>query len=205
VDKKILPALLVVDMQNDFFTKQFTDPGHSREACRRITRGVNEIAPLFRQAGYPVIFIKMIYKKNKSNWTLRMKDLDAPICIEGTPGSELVPGLIPEPGDHVILKTRHSPFHKTKLPALLKQLKIGALVITGINSHACVRGAIIDGFNLNYRIFYLPRLIDSYAPERHQESLNYFFNRLGKDLSPADLKKRLKTGDFDFRFTAQPE
>ncbi|MDR2480267.1 MAG: cysteine hydrolase [Treponema sp.] len=194
-------ALLVIDLQNDFVGPGFTDAESAEKIKKRLVPGINTATSLFRTAGNPVIFVKMIYKKDKSNWTLRMKDLDWPYCIEDTPGSGFFEGLQTEKTDIIVTKDRYSAFYTTDLDHFLRKNSINTLVITGMNTHACVRSTVMDAFERDYRVFIPGELVDSYNPVLHTQSLAYLENRLAALISFEELRTRIATNDFTFQFT----
>lgn len=51
--------------------------------------------------------------------------------VKGSVGAELVDGLMIEPGDYKLVKTRFSAFFATHLHSLLQGLGIHSLVIAG--------------------------------------------------------------------------
>ena len=194
-------ALLVIDLQNGFVGPYFTDEESAKRIKNKMVLGINEATDLFRKAGKPVIFIQMIYKADKSNWTLRMKDVNSPYCIENTPEIMFFDGLIVEKSDIIITKERYSAFFNTNLDEILRKESINSLVITGMNTHACVRSTVIDAYERNYRVLLPLELVDSYNSALHDQTISYFDNRVVSIISMEELKKRLAKNDFDFRFT----
>ena len=106
-------AIIVVDLQRDFFSAEYADQSRAAQVRDALVVNTNRLVRAAREQHLPVIFIVTSYRPDRSNWTLRMKDLDQPICIEGTGGERLVPGLESEPQDRVVKKARYSGFYDT--------------------------------------------------------------------------------------------
>jgi bifunctional isochorismate lyase/aryl carrier protein len=194
-------ALMVVDLQNDFLGPYFSSIENAEPIIKQLVSGINEISCLFREAGLPVFFIRMIYKADGNNWTLRMKDLNTPYCIEGTPGSSFFQGLNIEKSDILITKVRYSAFYGTNLDDILRKKSIDTLVITGMNTHACVRATVIDAFERDYRIFLPLELVNSYNIPLHEQTIAYLQNRVVALTSMKDIKERILKKDFTFKFS----
>ena len=61
-----------------------------------------------------------------------------------TTGSELVDGLHPAPGEHVISKKRFSAFWGTAAASLLRRLGVGHVVLAGVQTPNCIRATAFD-------------------------------------------------------------
>ena len=95
------PAILVVDMLNDFVTGSI--------GCDRAVEILPATARLLdaaRAAGVPVIYC------NDSHLPGIDRELQiwGDHAIKGTPGAEVVPELAPQPQDYVVPKRRYSGF-----------------------------------------------------------------------------------------------
>jgi nicotinamidase-related amidase len=56
------------------------------------------------------------------------------------------------PADRELTKNRISPFYNTDLEKILKELTPDELVIVGIMTNLCVRSAVSDAYDRDYRI-----------------------------------------------------
>ncbi|RYQ87402.1 hypothetical protein Ahy_B09g094918 [Arachis hypogaea] len=70
---------------------------------------------------------------------------------KGSPGAELVEGLVIREGDYKLVKTRFSAFFATHLHSLLQGAGINNLVITGVQTPNCVRQTVFDAVALDYQ------------------------------------------------------
>ena len=59
---------------------------------------------------------------------------------------------IQSPGDFQIRKKHYSAFNSTRLDAVLRELDVRRLYITGAWTEACVQHTVIDAFYFNYEI-----------------------------------------------------
>jgi nicotinamidase-related amidase len=73
--------------------------------------------------------------------------------LEGTPATELVEGLGPEPGDLVSTRLHGvSPFTGTSLDTWLRSLGVRTVVATGVSVNLGVLGLAIEAVNLGYSV-----------------------------------------------------
>jgi nicotinamidase-related amidase len=165
------PVLLVIDMLNDFFQS-----GPLAEKRSALVSSINELVAVFRSRGWPVVWVRQEFAPDLSDAFLAMRDHNRPITIAGTDGCQILSDLDYHDRDPVITKKRYSAFFGTNLDELLKSLKPDSVVITGTNTHACVRTSAIDAYQRDYRVVIAADAVASYDEEHHQVTLRYLRN-----------------------------
>ncbi|NLL64766.1 MAG: cysteine hydrolase [Clostridiaceae bacterium] len=140
------PALLVVDMLNDFCT-----PGGVMymEKAAETYEPIQNLLKAFRETNNCIIFIKDQHRADQydSEFDKRPKH-----CIEGTWGANVIDELAPEKGEMELIKRRFSGFYQTDLDLVLRERDIKTLVVTGVMTNVCVAATAQDGFFRNYNI-----------------------------------------------------
>jgi nicotinamidase-related amidase len=135
-------ALLVIDMLNDHLT-----PGSSMEVprARDIVPALAERISLARTAGIPIVYVVDSHDPDDPDldeWTTHN--------VAGTPGAEVWPPLAPKPGDKIVPKATYSGFVGSTLGAVLDELRVDTLVLTGclteIGMMATASDALQRGF-----------------------------------------------------------
>ncbi|MCK4713162.1 MAG: cysteine hydrolase [Marinosulfonomonas sp.] len=128
-------ALLIVDMQNDYFDGgKFPLAGTDAAAGNAAT-----ILAAFRTAGRPVIHIRHeIHRK------------PAPFFEPGTTGAEIHASVAPIKDEAVITKIFPNSFRKTDLQDQLQALGVTNLVIIGAMSHFCIDATTRAAADLGY-------------------------------------------------------
>lgn len=160
-------ALMIVDMQHFFLepdSPTYTIGGPI------ILPNAQRLLRAFRLANRPVIFTRHVHHP---------ENLDAGImdwwwegkCIEGSPESEIVPGLKPLPNEKVVLKHRYSAFYNTDLETVLRCLKIQDIVISGVMTNMCVESTARDAYYRDYRVWIPADGTGSINEEMHLASL----------------------------------
>ncbi|MGH1537059.1 MAG: cysteine hydrolase family protein [Gammaproteobacteria bacterium] len=117
------PALLLVDIQNDYF------PGGSMELVNidQVSSNARLLLDKFRDQNFETFHIQHTFK-----------DKSAGFFIPNTEGSEIHGSVDPLPSEMVIHKNFPNSFRETNLLAQLKEKKITDLVICGAMSHMCI-------------------------------------------------------------------
>lgn len=164
-------AVMVVDMQNDFGSRggMFDRAGIDISMIQRAIGPTAKVLASAREAGVKIIYLKMAYSPDLSDLgaphsvnrvrhlrlgvgeTIRAPDgSESRILIRDTWNTDIVPELKPEPDDVIVYKTRFSGFYETNLDAMLKELAVRHLIITGCTTSICVESTVRDAMFRDY-------------------------------------------------------
>jgi nicotinamidase-related amidase len=163
-------ALITIDVQRDVLEGQPLEVRGSSAAADAIGR----IAEGFRAAGRPIVHIVRLYKRDGSNvdpCRRHLVERGAVMLAPGLSGSELVPGLLPDPctqldsgalvagnvqeigADEVVMyKPRWGAFFETPLEAHLRGCDISTVVFCGFNFPNCPRTSIYEASERDFRV-----------------------------------------------------
>jgi len=132
-------ALLVVDVQNDYFSgpMQVTYPPASFE---NILRAIDAA----HQAGVPVVIIQTAISRP-----------DAKVFRRGTPGWELHPEVARRPHEVVIHKELPGSFTGTDLDQWLQEHGIATVVICGYMTQMCCDTTARQAVHTGYKVEFL--------------------------------------------------
>ena len=129
-------ALLIIDMVNALdFPEGPRLLKHALPAARRIAR----LRRRLKAQNVPVIFVN----DNFTHWREDFRQLVAICCQPDVTGAPLVQALPPEQDDYSILKPQHSAFYGTALEALLSQLDVQRVILTGIATDQCILASAV--------------------------------------------------------------
>jgi len=176
-------AALIIDMQEDFFQ-------HERLSQRRaaLTQNVNELVRLCRASSGHVVWIKQEFSPDLSDAMLDVRRKGIHVVIAGTPGASILPELDYQSSDHLVIKKRYSAFFDTNLDELLAKLQPARLIVAGINTHACVRTAVIDAYQRDYEVILAQECIESHDARHHEVSWRYMDGKLGYGMSNEQIR-----------------
>ena len=129
-------ALLIIDVQNDYFPGGTNELVHPYEAEKRI----QELIADSRAKDRPVIYIQ------------HFNPPDDYFFLEGTKGAEISERIRPERGDKIIVKRFPNSFRETDLDTYLKRLQIDTLIVCGMMTHMCVDTTVRAAMDYGYQV-----------------------------------------------------
>lgn len=183
------PALLIVDMQNDFV--RVDAPLEVPDA--RATIGAHlRLIDRFRSAGRPVIYTQFLSRQTDNLLWLWSPQCRPPVrcCWKGFERrygdaqgaldcTAIIDELQPEPDDLLIEKFGYGAFHGTDLDGHLKTLGVRSLVVTGTVTQICVEETAREAFHHGYRTTMVSDAVSSFAPDLHAATLKNFAMKFG--------------------------
>jgi len=164
------PALLIIDMQNDFVL----DGKPLRVAgARAVIPKIQEVLAEFRRRSLPVFHILRVHRADGSDVEITRQELfrRSPFAVEGTPGAAVIDELAPRSGEYVLTKTRMSAFIGTELDLMLRTLGVTRLFVCGIQTPNCIRTTVFDGIAYNYPVVLIDDATGASSGEVHQANL----------------------------------
>ncbi|MGA7897901.1 MAG: isochorismatase family cysteine hydrolase [Nitrososphaeraceae archaeon] len=161
--RKIVPALVVIDMQNGFVSKggSYDKLGMNTSNYREIIPRLKDLIEFCRSKEIPIFYteavkeasgIDVLTKIHNFLPKSRQERLKFPICIRGSWDGLTIDELQPTENDHVVIKRRDSAFQDTEFRVWLQSEGINLLVFTGIDTSICVETSLREGFNIGYDV-----------------------------------------------------
>jgi nicotinamidase-related amidase len=194
IDRFAHPALVVVDMQNDFV--RVGAPLEVPEA--RATIPVHQaLIAACRARGVPVIYTKFVAGPEPIllwEWS----PMHAPPICCCWPGflryypdvdkeldcADVIEEISPRPGDLIVEKRGYGAFHDTHLDELLQERRVQSVFITGTVTQICVEETARESSKRGYRTTLVSDAVSSYMPDLHAAVLKNFALKFGW-VSPA--------------------
>lgn len=171
------PAILVIDMQNDFVKGKLK--------CERASKIIPNIQTLLneaRQMNIPVFYCVDEHLP-MDNYEL---DLWGPHAMKGTEGQKIIDELKPSDIDFVIPKRTYSAFDGTGLDRSLNGLYGGegvdTVIITGLHTNICDRHSSYDAFTRGFKIIVAEDGVEAFTEEEHLSGLEYIKRMYGADI-----------------------
>ncbi len=131
-----MKALLLIDIQNDYFEKGKCELVHSLQATLNSKKLLNS----FREKNLPIIHIQHISTKKSATF-----------FIENSFGSKIHKSVEPLKKELVITKNFPNSFKNTTLKENLEKLNVKELVICGMMTHMCVDSTLRAAFDMGYK------------------------------------------------------
>lgn len=186
------PALLVVDMQNDFVRREAPLEVPS---ARETIPVIGDLIGKFRRAGLPVVYTRYIaddlYRPlaARFGWIGRLQppvnacvpgfrrhyaDLDAERDV-----IDVIDELLPRPGEDVVDKIYYSAFHRTDLEDRLRAHAVDGLAVVGTITEMCVEDTARHAVHHGYPTVLVADGLSSNAPQQHEATLAAFERNYG--------------------------
>lgn len=204
--REIVPALIVVDMQNGFVSKNgsYDKLGMNTSNYREIIPKLKELIEFCRSMEIPVFYteavkeasgIDVLTKIHNILPKSRQERLKFPICIRGTWDGVTIDELKPRENDPVVIKRRDSAFQDTELRVWLQSEGINLLVFAGIDTSICVETSLREGFNIGYDVVLISDATASGDKEHYTTTLERVRDYYGLVMSIERFKKAVNTLD----------
>lgn len=129
-------ALLIIDVQNDYFPGGTCELYKAYEAEDRIISLIKESRTLLR----PIIYIQHINPPDET------------FFLEGTYGCEISARIKPLSDDKVIVKYYPNSFFETELDSYLREKGIKKLIVCGMMTHMCVDTTVRAAMDYGYEV-----------------------------------------------------
>lgn len=128
-------ALLVIDIQNDYFPGGKMELERAAAAAARARQALDR----FRKLGRPVFHVQHLSARPSATF-----------FIPGTEGAEIHPLVTPVENETVVQKTFPNSFRGTDLQARLAKGGIKNLAVAGMMTHMCVDASVRQAFDLGF-------------------------------------------------------
>src|SRR5215510_6515466 len=178
--RKVVPALMVIDMQNGFVSKNgsYDKLGMNTSNYREIIPKLKDLIEFCRSKDIPVFYTEAVKEASGIDVLTnvhnilpksRQERLKVPICIRGTWDGVTIDELKPKEHDPVVIKRRDSAFQDTELRVWLQSQGVNLLVFAGIDTSICVETSLREGFNIGYDVMIISDATAS-GDKRHYET-----------------------------------
>jgi nicotinamidase-related amidase len=201
VDRFASPALIIVDMQNDFVREgaplEVPDARATIDAHRTLLM-------LFRERNLPVVYTKFLSTEQPSLLWLWSEKCAPPVnmCRKGVARhyddsqyalecTDIIDELYPERDDLIIEKYGYGAFHSTSLSDRLRQMRVASLFVTGTVTQICVEETAREAFHHGFPTTMVCDAVSSFAPDLHAATLKNFAMKFGWVETSTDVVRHL--------------
>jgi maleamate amidohydrolase len=161
-------ALILVD-----FVNGFVDPNVlGSPEIAKAADGTLELLERFRALGLPVAHTRVVFCDDGANhnvFTTRVPALKK--LTEHAFESQIVPTLVPQPGELVVRKQSASAFFSTGLDNWLTFKNVDTCVIVGCTTSGCIRASVVDAMQHNYKTVVVRDCVADRALAPHEANL----------------------------------
>jgi nicotinamidase-related amidase len=137
MEEEMKTALLLIDIQNDYFPGGKMELEGPVEAAKK----ANELLQCFRDHSMPTVHIQHVSLKP-----------DATFFIPGDRGTDIHDITAHYEGEPLVQKHYPNSFRETNLLELLKEWEIERVIITGMMTHMCVDATARAATDLGFQV-----------------------------------------------------
>ncbi len=173
----MVTAVLVIDMIKEFVTGRLGNP-----RAQAIVPNVARMLEAARRDGALVVYLTDNH----------LPGIDPEFEIwgahaeAGSEGTEIIPELQPGEGDHRLYKRHYSCFYATGLDALLRELGVTRIVMTGVLTNVCIQHTAADAYFRRYGIVVPSDCVDALTEEEHGSGLAFMERMYGVELTTSN-------------------
>jgi alpha-ketoglutaric semialdehyde dehydrogenase len=181
------PALLLVDLQNDYLDGSPLEPPSAS-----VVAGAAELLSGFRELGLPVVHVWTLIAPDGRNRMPHWIRADRWLCVQGTPGARPPPAVAPRDGETVLAKPFFSAFGCRELEPLLRRLGIDTVVVAGVHTHGCVRASAVDAYQAGFEVWVAGNAVGSYDPLHAATTRAHLDRRVCTFVESAEILRRFR-------------
>lgn len=175
-------AVIVIDMINDFVTGVFKS-----ERAAKIIPNIKVLLNFARKKKVPVVYATDAHLPNMDPEF----DVWGSHAVAGTWGAEIVDELKPHKSDFRVLKRKYSAFQGTDLDQLLRELKVDAVILTGVVTDICIQHTAADAFFKGYRIIIPQDCVEAVDSPTQEATLKFLRKAYGPEITTSkELMKK---------------
>jgi nicotinamidase-related amidase len=167
-------AVLVIDLIEEFVTGRL---GNKR--AQAVVPRVRRLLGAARGAGLRVVYITDAHLPGID----REFEVWGAHAEAGTPGAEIVPELKPASDDIHLYKRRYSAFYATGLDELLRELKVEAVILSGVLTNICIQHTAADAYFRGYKITVPRDCVDALTDAEQADSLAFMKRMYGAEVT----------------------
>lgn len=166
------PVLLVIDIQRDW-AMPAAEAGIARmDGHQAVVERAERLVAAARTHRVPIVFFQEAHRRSGVDFGRELDGDEGPHCLEGDPGTDLWPTLVPRDDEHHIVKRRYSGFFGTDLSILLQGLQADTLVLIGALTDVCVHYTFVDAHQRDYRVRVVEDCVIGSSQARHAAALD---------------------------------
>jgi alpha-ketoglutaric semialdehyde dehydrogenase len=180
------PALLLVDLQNDYLAATGIQPTPDILISRTAALLDN-----CRERKIPVIHIWTTIHRDNDQRLPHWKKLNRWQCVAGTDGQKTPAPLQPRENEIVIHKNGFNGFAGGEMDAALKKINCDTVVLAGIHLHTCVRTIAAESLERGLQIFIAEDAVASNDPVYAAATRRWLAERGVEFISTSEILSRL--------------
>ncbi len=142
------PAILLIDLQNDFLRSPSLEP-----AAGQVIDRSSRLLDGGRALSIPITHVWTTVDPKDDRRMPHWRRMGKWACVEGTEGHATPEPLRPVGSEEIVHKSFFSAFADGRLDQVLESLEADTLLFAGVHLHGCVRTAVLDAYQRGFRVW----------------------------------------------------
>lgn len=165
-------ALLIIDMLSDW---RFAHGDRLLANAAPMAPLIHAVASRCRPLGVPVVYVN----DNQGRWRSDFQQVVKHATEQAADGGHIARLLAPQAQDYFVLKPKHSGFYATPLELLLRHLRVGQLILTGVSTEHCVAMTAADACMRDFKVWCPHDVVASQSLESRDRTLAHLRQAMG--------------------------
>jgi len=175
-------ALVVIDLQQGIVG--FPTVPHAPDV---VVRNAAALADWFRQAGRPVVLVRVTPSADGLDMLRPVADAARQMPALPPGWADIVPALGPQPADIIITKRQWGAFYGTELDLQLRRRGVDTIVLAGIATNIGVESTARSAFEHGYQQIFAEDAMAALSVEEHEYPVTRVFPRIGRVRKTAEI------------------
>jgi len=184
-------ALILVDPQNDFLSKQgklysAVETGLTRND---VINKLNRLLAASHKANMTVIHTPIVFDKESLVSTEELYGIMAPVAesggfIRGTNGAEVAAGVLEMADTDIIIEKNHiCAFEETNLDQVLKEKGITTVILCGLLTDVCLEATMRIAYDKGFEVFTVTDASATLDVKKHASTIETSFPLFSKPVN----------------------
>ena len=155
---------------------------------------IRRLLDLARHSDFPVVYTTVVYSEAQlrdGGWFVKKVPALAALTPD-TKEVQIVPALVPQPGELVLEKRFPSGFYGTSLHSYLTRCGVDTVVVTGNSTSGCVRATVVDAVSAGFRVIVPRQCVADRVPLTHMVNLFDIDSKYGDVMEVEDVVAELR-------------
>ena len=165
-------VLLIIDVQNYCDRAKVGKTEYFRQSLRdAVVPNIRRLQSACRSGGIEVMYSvieNMTRDGRDRSLDYKISDIDVP---RGSWEAQVLDEIAPADDEMIFRKTSSSVFISTNIDYVLRNLRVGSLIVAGLLTDQCVESAVRDACDLGYLVTLVSDACTTASAERHEQSL----------------------------------
>ena len=187
-------ALFVIDMQNAFVAEGAV---YETPKARAMIPNLERLIAFAREHDVPIVWTRSDHSAPYGGVLFKKCPAvrDDRVCWPGDESFEFYAGMpAPAEGEHQVVKHKYDAFFETDLDAILRNLGVETVIITGTATNICCDSTARSAFSRDYEVAFVGDATASFDDDMHEATLRTMDMLFGRVMTTDEVLAEMQEG-----------